>query len=449
MVPRYALLGLSLAAAAVFLVAFPGCGDESPDWDEPYPVYEGPPMGAAPEDTITPKVMIIGLDGADFRNVMPLSEKGRLPNLTRLMNDGVRGQLATVATESPVVWTTVATGVSPERHGIKSFRNEQNEIVASTMRQAPTFWNILSYYERTVGVVSWWASFPAERVKGYLVSPYVVLQPPAGYRARAQPLGKKDDNLGKAYPPGLFESLQDLLRQPDDLDLSKYQHLHADIKRTTNTPWVIAKDTSYYEASLRLLETNPVETVAVYFQGIDAASHDWDRWVMGRSMNVVRDPKVSSEEVAAATERLNAMYTHNDEMVGGLIAKTYPETDVIVLSDHGWNYDGTSHWEKLPGIFIAKGPSFRAKGEIEGLSVLDITPIVLAIIGVPLSREFEGKIPDGLLTDEVMAKVTYVDSYGLPPAALPDNFEIDASGLNEAHLQHLRSLGYVGDDKDK
>ena len=154
---------------------------------------------------------------------------------------------------------------------------------------------------------------------------------------------------------------------------------------------------------------------------------------------------MSAEEVDAANKRVEAMYVRNDTMVGELLAKAASfDTDVIVLSDHGWNYDGTSHWEKLPGIIIARGPSFAAKGKIEGLSVLDITPIVLAIIGVPLSRKFEGKIPDDLLTDEVLSKVTYVDSYDLPPVALPENFDSVDNGLDAGMLERLKSLGYVG-----
>lgn len=438
---------LALLLTLVVAPAFGACdGGDPENWDF-YPVYDGPPVGASPADTVKPKVMIIGLDGADLRNVLPLSADGRLPHITGVMNAGVTAKLATVATASPVVWTTVATGMMPETHGIQFFRHpDTNQPAASSMRKVPALWNILSYYNRTVGVLSWWASFPAERVNGYLVSPYVVLQPPVGLRARAEALGKKDDAQRKAYPNGLHEVLADLLRRPEDVDLAKYPHLHADRERTTNTPWVIAKDTSYHEMALRMLDVQPVETVAVYFQGIDAASHDWDRWVMGPNKNEVRDPKVSPEEVAAATERVEAMYEHNDDMVGSLLAKATPDTDVIILSDHGWNYDGTSHWSKIPGVFIARGPSFAAKGAFDGISVLDITPVVLAILGVPLSMEFEGKIPDGLLTAEVMAAVNYVDSYDLPAVALPEEFESDAAGLDDEMKRRLDLLGYTGDN---
>ena len=115
---------------------------------------------------------------------------------------------------------------------------------------------------------------------------------------------------------------------------------------------------------------------------------------------------------------------------------------MIVLSDHGWNYDGTSHWNGDPGIFIAAGPSFRTDAEPSGLSVLDVTPIVLAILGVPLSREFDGKLPEGLLAEELVAAVEWVDDYDIPPVALPDDVASTAPE-DELMMEQLRSLGYV------
>ena len=284
-----ALAALTLATAALLVVAPTSCGDEG-DQDgtggmDFYPVYDGEPVGAPADETITPKVMIIGLDGADFRNIDPLVKAGRLPHLTKLMRDGAHGQLATIATASPIVWTSVATGVRPEVHGIRRVPNRGSGAGRSGRWSAPPRRSGTSCRttSRSVGVISWWATYPAERVEGYLVSPYVVLQPPAGLRARAHPLGsKKDDGTAQVVstrPPR--PGIADLLRRPEDVDLSKYADVYADKKRTTNTPWVIAKDTSYHEIALRLLEERPVETIAVYYQGIDAVSHDWDRWVMG------------------------------------------------------------------------------------------------------------------------------------------------------------------------
>ena len=94
---------------------------------------------------------------------------------------------------------------------------------------------------------------------------------------------------------------------------------------------------------------------------------------------------------------------------------------------------------------IGKGPSFRTDDAPEDLSVLDVTPIVLTILGVPLSREFDGRVPEGLLRDDLFEAIEWVDDYPLPPVALADEVDNQAPE-NELMMERLESLGYVGED---
>jgi predicted AlkP superfamily phosphohydrolase/phosphomutase len=391
---------------------------------------------------VPPRILLVGLDGADLEQIDDLAAAGRLPHLDRLMAAGVTGELATVANASPIVWTSIATGVVPEKHGIEFFRSE-GRPAASTMRRRPAFWNILSHYGHSVGVLAWWATFPAERVRGYLISPYVLLMPPRGTTARVEGFWKAGDPR-KTHPPELQASLADLVYLEDDLDLASLGRLYADPERTTNTGWALAKDRSYYEMARRLMASRPVEVVAVYFQGIDAASHDFDRHVYGGNVNRVREPRVAGEEVDAAWARVEAMYEHADALVGGLLEHTGEQSDVLVVSDHGWSYDGTGHWNNDPGVFIAVGPSVAARGRLSGLSVLDVTPVLLTILGVPLSHDFDGAPPADLLRRELTAAARWVDAYPIPPVA-PTG---DATGElpeDEVMLERLRSLGYLSE----
>ena len=65
------------------------------------------------------KVLLIGLDGASWNVMQPLIDKGRLPNIKQLMDNGCWGTM-----ESPgpllseVIWTTIATGKTFQKHGI-------------------------------------------------------------------------------------------------------------------------------------------------------------------------------------------------------------------------------------------------------------------------------------------------------------------------------------------
>jgi len=67
---------------------------------------------------------------------------------------------------SPVVWTTIATGMTPQRHGILDFVTQTpagKVPVSSKMRQADTVWELLSHQGEDVGVVGWLVSWPPSR----------------------------------------------------------------------------------------------------------------------------------------------------------------------------------------------------------------------------------------------------------------------------------------------
>ena len=423
------------------LVALTACGG-GPGPETPEPAGEAEPAVRSepvPEPTGR-RVLIIGLDGADMRLVRRLSKVGRLPHLTGLMRRGVAGRLITVESSSPIIWTSVATGMMPEKHGITFFRKD-GEPAASTMRKRPALWNILSHYQRTVGIMGWWVTFPAERVNGYMVSPYIVLMPPREHQARVGRLWDPGDPR-KAYPPELVGSLDELIRISEDMTAEEMGDLYVDEIRTTNTRWVLAKDLSYHDIAKKLLVERPTDLAAVYFQGIDAASHDFDRHVHGKNINRKRPSKVSPAERKAAMERVHGMYELSDRMVGELLEAAGPETDVIVLSDHGWQYDGTSHWNNDPGVFIAAGPSFVSGPTPPDLSVLDVAPVVLTILGVPMSRRFDGRLPEGVIVDELFGGASWVADYDIPAVALPEDTSSEAAE-DEEMIRRLETLGYI------
>jgi len=63
-------------------------------------------------------LLIIGLDGADWRILNPWIEQGALPHLATLRAQGRWGDLrSTIRPESSTAWSTFATGVNPGRHG--------------------------------------------------------------------------------------------------------------------------------------------------------------------------------------------------------------------------------------------------------------------------------------------------------------------------------------------
>ena len=114
------------------------------------------------------KVCVIGIDGATWHVIMPLVNEGKMPNMAKLMNQGVYGNLKSMEPSiSPVIWTTIATGKEPAQHGIEGFivkmpDGYERVPITSDMRKVKAIWNILSDYEKKVGVISWWVTRPQE-----------------------------------------------------------------------------------------------------------------------------------------------------------------------------------------------------------------------------------------------------------------------------------------------
>src|SRR5215510_169288 len=68
------------------------------------------------------KVIVIGLDGFEPKIVDALLEAGELPNLARLRALGGYSRVQTTyPAQTPVAWSTFATGVNPGGHGIFDF----------------------------------------------------------------------------------------------------------------------------------------------------------------------------------------------------------------------------------------------------------------------------------------------------------------------------------------
>jgi hypothetical protein len=83
---------------------------------------------------------VVGVDGADWAVIEELWRQERLPVLRGLARDGSRAVLKTSWASSPVIWSTVATGVLPSVHGISGFvdATDRGDVpVSSTMRRVP------------------------------------------------------------------------------------------------------------------------------------------------------------------------------------------------------------------------------------------------------------------------------------------------------------------------
>lgn len=122
------------------------------------------------------KTIVIGIDGATFQVMDDLLDGGHLPNIKRVINNGVHGDLRSTLPPSTVpAWPAFYTGKSPSKMGIHRFatlkpESYDFEIVSSDRPESPSIWDYLGEDGRRSLVFNIPTTFPPEKIDGVLVS---------------------------------------------------------------------------------------------------------------------------------------------------------------------------------------------------------------------------------------------------------------------------------------
>ena len=125
-------------------------------------------------DNVSTRVMVLGIDGGTWDVILPMIARGKLPVLRSLMDRGRYGILSSVptasgATISPAIWTSIFTGLEPQRHGIDDWY-----VSDSRNRKRKALWNILNSYGETTITVNIPGTFPPEVVSGAMISGFPI-----------------------------------------------------------------------------------------------------------------------------------------------------------------------------------------------------------------------------------------------------------------------------------
>jgi len=429
----------------------------------------------APAATPAGRVIVFGVDGADWRVIEPLVRVGRLPGFKRLMARGATGILMSMEpSASPSLWTTIATGVNPERHGIHGFvvgADASDDVeahaagkgglvtaaptvrpVTSNMRRAPAFWSILPQYGKKVGVVGWLVTWPAEPTDGFIVSSYL----PYIYQwSTGRPLkGTIVSGIPRqTFPEGLIDEVEPLKVKPDDLDPALLKRFYdptrvarlsgEDRECVEGFRWSLACDETYRRVGLRLFDAYPVDLFAIYFGGVDVASHRFWKFAWPRDLNY----RVGAEEQAVLGRVIEEYYVWIDAALQEYLERLRPEDTLVVLSDHGFkpvlfpDKPTTSGHHRREGILAIYGRAARPGKTIEGAGLLDVLPTILAIMDLPIAIDLEGHVLKNALEPRyaLAHPPQFVDRYGEAGSAAGP----EASSVDENILQRLRSLGYI------
>jgi predicted AlkP superfamily phosphohydrolase/phosphomutase len=289
-------------------------------------------------------VLVVGIDGAEWKVIHRLWEEGKLPTLKRLHDEGAGAGLGTSSGISPVIWTTIATGRNPEDHGITDFvvtTDSGTVPVSSSVRRVPALWNMTTRVGLRTAVLGWWATWPVEEVTGVVVSDRAHMTEerivyPEAYFADFRE-GREDAR--RAYPGlGGGATLQD--------------------------PWMedgALRDRIVAHEACRLAGIG-FDLMLVYFRGVDIASHRYWKYFEPAGYE-----GLTPEELTRNGGVIPSVYEATDEALGDLLASLPTESNVFVLSDHGFVAGPEEHFVNLSAdrLLEVLGLMVRHRGEVE------------------------------------------------------------------------------------
>jgi tetratricopeptide (TPR) repeat protein len=412
------------------------------------------------------KVLLIGWDAADWKVIHPLLDAGKMPHLARFLEQGVMGNIATLQPcLSPMLWTSIATGKRPYKHGVHGF-SEPDPVtgairpVTNLSRKTKAVWNMLNQEGKNTITIGWWPSNPAEPLsKGVMVSNDYQQAHGSSYEPEKWPL-----KPGTIHPERLIPHLKDLRFHPAELtedDLRPFLPgiegmSREDLDKVSNDPRIsslakiIADCTSIHSAATALIQNEPWDLMCVYYDAIDHFGHAFMKY------HPPQRPQVSDWDYQVFNYCVEAGYRYHDAMLGTLLALAGEDTTVILMSDHGFHPDdmrlsniprepaGPAAEHRQFGIFAAKGPGLRKDERIYGANLLDICPTLLHLFGLPVGEDMDGKVLLDIYENRP-AEVQRIPSWdqragdhGMHP---PDK-QISADD-SKAALDQLVALGYI------
>lgn len=431
-----------------------------------------PTFGASPanaprsgEAKIEPRVIVVGWDGGDWKLLDPMMASGELPNLAALAAKGRTWNLKSYQPmASPLIWTTIATGRTPPDHGVLDFQELEPKTrtrvpISSRSRKVPAIWNVASAKGVSVGVVNWWATWPAERVSGFLVSDRAapVLFDPLSLSkspALTWPESIADGVrivVKREATPGFEDVAKGLAisRAEFDAAVARAQDLNDPITGYQKTLGVTR---AAARIALELYDREKPRLLMAYFQGTDEIGH-----VLGR-FHPPKLPTVTDEEFRKYRGAVAALYREADRLLGEFVKRAERDgATLLLLSDHGFKwtenrpayysgvqFDTAFLWHEQPGVLVAAGPAVSASKTRAEASVFDVAPTLCRLLGLPADPIWEGKALAGFSAARVprpVAAATWEKVARVERVVVADRPE-DRKAAEE-FTKKLISLGYL------
>lgn len=445
---------------------------------------------------VSKRVCLLGWDAADWKMIEPLLEKGQMPNLHKLINNGVMGNVASLTPMlSPILWTSIATGKWADKHGILGFCEPDADSgkirpVTSTSRKCKAIWNIISEQSKRAGVVNWFASHPAEKINGFVVTdryPHPAGPPDKEWPPVANsvhPADQLEDCCKLRVHPAMTTPQQVLPFIPK---LAEIIGAHAGARIPSRTPQtqasipaneagegippgegtrkdsrtseakdsptsdppsdeklnelriLLAHCASVQSAATYMMQAEEWDFLGVYFDAIDRFAHAF------MEFHPPKMDHVSDADFEHFKDVMTGIYRFHDMMLGRMMQLAGDDTTFIILSDHGFHCDhlrpqGSAKikdgnpvaWHRLHGMVVISGPGIKKDERVYGASLLDIAPTILWLMGLPVPKDMDGKaliqIAEGELSEPETIE-SYEDSELDAHARIPSRTDAEQESV--------------------
>ncbi|HXE90161.1 MAG TPA: alkaline phosphatase family protein [Terriglobales bacterium] len=378
-----------------------------------------------------PKVMVIGVNGAEWDFLRPLLVRGELPNLARLIENGTSGYLKTLSSPNcPKVYTTFFTSTPPVENGVTGFVVNGQTANTHMLKQEP-IWSILSKNGVSVGMANVPGTFPVMPVNGYMVSGMLTRGKDCEDGVLCSPKLTEVQGGDPVYPAALKDELLanvgdfyiDCARIPKNEALAGHE-AEAINQWLAKVDTIRAQQTKLFDY---LLTKYPKDFTFLVQSCEDRTGH----WLYPiQPHNVGYNAKIHQARVDAFPNQYRAF----DKVLGSILKHVDENTYVFIVSDHGIkplrysdHHEHMDHpmdsviakhdfndGDEVPGAFIAVGPGIKKGFQLQGLpvSAFDIAPTLLHLYGIPQPKQMKGRVlteifEDGTKVAEAAAKTEH------------------------------------------
>jgi len=304
------------------------------------------------------KVMVLGLDGATWTVLKPLSNFGFLPNIKKFMHQGCVGILkSTIPPVTSPAWPCLATGMNPGKIGAFStlmrYRKDDFRLkpVNSSLYRGKSFWDILSYHGYRVALVKIPFLYPVYEINGYMISGFGGSGKLAVYPRNLH--RKVMEGPSKVLEMKLFDRLTKL----DVNNLSEVSSFLEGVKKLIQEEGKVVQD---------LVQNLSWDLFFYVLSAIDWIQHVF----MDKILEIIT--KFETKELSSIDEtgrRILELYNLVDHIVGRLAKVIMEDKECVffMVSDHGftvrpftfniakWLVD--NGYMKLRGIYHAERSS--------------------------------------------------------------------------------------------